>query len=199
MSWRSWSLRRLLLAVVSAVGITTAGFLAAAPEALANAPTAYVHNYRNWLCMDDTGYSISDYTRIELWGCNNGSNQQWRELTNTDCTFSYNGAGCRNYVLIQNVYSGKCLDVYQASSANFTPAVQLWCDTNDYAERFFVAPAIGTSGPPNWQIKSWASGTCLDDPGGSSVWGTKLEFYSCNLTTAQIWYAAGWIGVPFMA
>ena len=38
-------------------------------------------------------------------------------------------------------------------------------------------------------------GTCLDDPGDSSAQGTKLQFYQCNLTAAQVWYEYGWIGV----
>jgi hypothetical protein len=149
-----------------------------------------VSNYRNGLCIDDPSGSTNG-ARMILWGCNGASNQLWREIS-TGCGL---GGPFESYcAVLQNESSGRCLDVWGASKANGTPAVQYSCNSNDTAEQFKIQPAAGAPGAPYWSV--WASGigVCLDDPNGSSAWGTQLQFYQCNQTASQTWYGPGWIG-----
>ncbi|MGW2238671.1 ricin-type beta-trefoil lectin domain protein, partial [Streptomyces sp. NPDC001759] len=60
-------------------------------------------------CLDATGRGTANGTRIGIWDCNGGSNQQWQ---------SY-GGGYRNPA------SGRCLDDPESSTADGTQLV-LW-------------------------------------------------------------------------
>jgi len=61
-------------------------------------------------CLDVPGRATTAGTKVEIWTCNGGTNQQWR--LNADGTVS-------------GVESGLCLDVTGAGTANGT-AVELW-------------------------------------------------------------------------
>jgi hypothetical protein len=61
-------------------------------------------------CLDVPGHATTAGTKVEIWSCNGGTNQQWR--VNADGT-------------IVGVESGLCLDVSGGATANGT-AVQLW-------------------------------------------------------------------------
>lgn len=176
------------------VGLVLASVLALLLQtsALAVGPApSNLRNYQNALCVDDTNWSTSQGTQMQQWPCTGNSNQVWTEIIYS-CPWGGQYGG--NCALLQNRYSGLCLDVKGRSKANFTPAIQWGCSPVDIAQVFKVMPAPGTAGPPNWVLVSDV-GTCLDDPGQSTNSGTKLEFYQCNQTVAQIWVGQGWIGV----
>jgi len=144
------------------------------------------------LCVDDTGWSTTQGTRMQLYPCTGNSNQHWNELIVTVGTPT---GQTTQAALLQNAYSGLCLNVSGASRANFTPAIQWGCSSTYTNELFKVLPAPGTSGPPNFNFWAGWIGTCLDDPYNSGSSGTKLEFYQCNESVAQTWRANGMIGV----
>src|SRR5438445_10571849 len=65
-----------------------------------------VKNYRNGLCLDDTGWSTSQGTRIQLYYCTGGANQNWHENIYTICLFYIcnQGMGYATVAMIQNDY-----------------------------------------------------------------------------------------------
>ena len=81
---------------------------------------------------------------------------------------------------IHSGYTGKCVDVAGANSANGT-AVQLY-DCN------------GTNAQ-NWTVASNGSlqalGKCMDVTGAGTANGTQVQLYDCNGTGAQKWHASG--------
>ena len=71
-------------------------------------------------CLDVPGHATTAGTRVEIWSCNGGTNQQWR--LNADGT-------------VVGVESGLCLDVTGQGTANGT-AVQLWTCTGGSNQRW---------------------------------------------------------------
>ena len=111
-------------------------------------------------CVDDNGASSADGTKIQMWDCNGGANQQW--------TAEPNGT--------VQVY-GKCLDITGASTANGT-GIELWT-CNGGANQQWQAS--------NGELVNPASGKCLDDPGFNTANGTQLDLWTCNGGTNQHW------------
>lgn len=174
---RSLRTLRLKLGIVALVGSAVLGSGMLAPST-AEASGLGIARIGTNLCLDDTGWSKSPGTQMQLWPCTGGSNQDWYPVSTP-----WGGQ------LYKNAYSGLCLDLSQDSQNNFTPAIQWPCDTWDNAQIFYLA--WNTHSGYNW---GWAyrpnngtSGNCLDDPYGRTAWGTKVEFYSCNWTLAQSW------------
>ena len=166
----------LLALLITAVGVSAA----------ANSQLAQHHV---GLCIDVPGFSKVQGVQVQLYACNGGANQQWTEIPFCFGSSTY----CNNVAMIQNKNSGLCLNVSGGRTANFTPAIQWACDPTASNEVFKVMPSV--YGPPNWILKS-GIGTCLDDPGLSAKSGTKLEFYQCNRSEAQIWRStSAWVGV----
>ena len=61
-------------------------------------------------CLDVPGHATTAGTRVEIWDCNGGANQQW--TLNSDGT-------------VVGRESGLCLDVTGTATANGT-AVEIW-------------------------------------------------------------------------
>jgi Glycosyl hydrolase family 59/Ricin-type beta-trefoil lectin domain/Concanavalin A-like lectin/glucanases superfamily len=111
-------------------------------------------------CVDDNGGSSADGTAVQMWDCNNGSNQQW--TVGTDGTVRVNG---------------KCLDITGAGTADGT-LVELW-DCNGGGNQQWQAE--------NGTLVNPASGKCLDDPASNTTEGTQLELWTCNGGANQQW------------
>ena len=109
-------------------------------------------------CVDVSGGSSADGTRIQLWTCNSGPNQRW----------TVNGSTLRAL--------DKCLDA--AGTANGA-AVRLWT-CNGGGGQNWTAGANGSLVNPQ-------SGKCLDANGGSSADGTQLIIWSCHGGANQRW------------
>ncbi len=112
-------------------------------------------------CVDDNGMSTANGTKIQLWDCNGGANQQW--------TVASDGT--------LQVY-GKCMDITGANYANGT-GIELW-DCNGGANQQWHAS--------NGTLVNPASGKCLDDPGSNTANGTQLDLWTCNGGTNQQWH-----------
>jgi len=113
------------------------------------------------LCVDVTGNTSANGTKIELYTCNNQANQTWTVKDGT----------------VQAL--GKCMDVTGGATANGT-AVQLY-DCNGTSAQAWTPQSNGSLLNPG-------SGKCLDDPASSTTLGTKLQIYTCNGGTNQRWY-----------
>jgi type 1 glutamine amidotransferase len=112
-------------------------------------------------CVDVSGASSADGTKIQLWTCHSGTNQQW--TIGTDNT-------------IRSL--GKCMTTSGGGTANGTP-VQLWTCTGTGAQNW-------TTGA-NGSLVNPQSGKCLDANGSSSADGTQLIIWTCHGGTNQRW------------
>ena len=156
---------------------------------------SWVVHFGSGLCMDDPGWSTSQGTRLQLYPCTGNANQLWRENIYSVCPlFSCpSGLGTIGVAEIQNVYSGLCLNISGGYFRNGAAAIQWGCIPGAANEQFWIRPT--PQGPPNWSVYDPRTGGCLDDPYNSGATYTKLQFYQCNLTAAQIWVGAQWVGV----
>src|ERR1039457_5617927 len=127
-----------------------------------NAPTGpIVAGDDSAKCVDDNAQSTANGTKIQMWDCNSGPNQQW--------TIEPDGT-------IQ-VY-GKCMDITGANYGNGT-LIELW-DCNAGANQQWKAQ--------NGTLVNPASGKCLDDPGSNTANGTQLDLWTCNGGSNQQWH-----------
>jgi hypothetical protein len=112
-------------------------------------------------CIDDNGQSTANGSKIQLWTCNGGANQQW--TVESDGTLQ--------------VY-GKCLDITGANYTNGT-LTELW-QCNGGANQQWQAQ--------NGELVNPASGKCLDDPGSNTANGTQLDLWTCTGGANQQWH-----------
>ena len=111
-------------------------------------------------CVDVSGGSSADGTKIQLWTCNGGANQQWTVNANTlralDKCMGVAGGGTANGALVQlSTCNG-------TGGQNWTPGA-------------------------NGSLVNPQSGKCLDANGGSSADGTQLIIWTCHGGTNQRW------------
>jgi type 1 glutamine amidotransferase len=111
-------------------------------------------------CADVSGSGSADGTKVQLWTCHGGANQQW----------TVNGTTLRSL--------GKCLTVAGSATANGSAVQSSTC--NGATGQSWTA---GTSG----SLVNPPSGKCLDANGGSSADGTQLIIWTCHGGTNQRW------------
>jgi type 1 glutamine amidotransferase len=111
-------------------------------------------------CVDVSGSGSADGTKIQLWSCHGGTNQQWTVNANTLRSLN------------------KCMGVAGGSTAN-GGLVQLSTCTGAGGQAW-------TSGA-NGSLVNPQSGKCLDANGGSSADGTQLIIWTCHGGTNQRW------------
>jgi hypothetical protein len=111
-------------------------------------------------CVDDNGQSTANGTKIQLWDCTGGANQQW--------TVASDGT--------LQVY-GKCMDITGANYGNGT-GIELWDCTGGANQQWKAT---------NGTLVNPASGKCLDDPGSNTANGTQLDLWTCNGGANQQW------------
>ncbi|MEU4745127.1 ThuA domain-containing protein [Actinosynnema sp. NPDC023658] len=111
-------------------------------------------------CVDVSGASSADGTKIQLWTCTNGSNQQW----------TVSGTTLRSL--------NKCMSVAGGSTANGAQVQLATC--NGSGSQNWAAGANGS-------LVNSQSGKCLDANGGSSADGTQLILWTCHGGTNQRW------------
>lgn len=105
---------------------------------------------------DDSGVSAADGSLIQLWTYGGGSNQQWLPVAET--------GGSYHFV---NRYSGKCLDVPSASTADSTQLQQYTC--NGTAAQSFT---LGSAVPP--------------PPPGTPDFGPNVTVFDPSMSSATI-------------
>ena len=105
-------------------------------------------------CVDITGQSTADGTRLQLYDCHSNWNQKWRYTNNT----------------LVNPQSGKCVNANGGGTANGTAVNLLTCNGSG-AQRWTVQA--------NGNIVNTQSGRCLDAIGRGTANGTQLQIYDC--------------------
>jgi glucose/arabinose dehydrogenase/PKD repeat protein len=111
-------------------------------------------------CVDVNGSGSADGTKIQLWTCNAGANQQWTRNGNTWRAL------------------GKCMGVAGGATADGSLVQLSTC--NGSGGQNWTAGANGS-------VVNSGSGKCLDANGGSSANGTQLIIWACHGGTNQRW------------
>ena len=147
---------------ITVITRTTAGDSGASAPAIFTAqPTGpIVSGDRSAKCVDDSGDSAVNDTRIVMWDCNGSAEQAWTVAP--DGTMQVNG---------------KCMDIYRDQKANKS-MVELWTCTGGANQQWRAV---------NGTLVNPASGKCLDDPRFVTTDGTQLEIYTCNGGANQQW------------
>ena len=138
--------------------LITAGYASSTSTAPTGPITAGVASGH---CVDDNDFGTANGTKIQLWTCNGGPNQQW--------TVEPGGT--------LQVY-GMCMDITGANYSNGT-GIELWT-CNGGANQQWQAE--------NGTLVNPASGKCLDDPNLNTANGTQLDLWTCNGGTNQQWH-----------
>ncbi|RST06895.1 1,4-beta-xylanase [Streptomyces sp. WAC07149] len=111
-------------------------------------------------CLDVPGAVTTDGTRVNLWDCNNRTNQQW----------THTAAG------ELRIYGDKCLDA--AGTGNGTKVQIYGCWGGDNQKWRLN---------PDGSIVGVQSGLCLDAAANGTVNGTLIQLYSCSNGSNQRW------------
>jgi hypothetical protein len=112
------------------------------------------------LCFDIPAKAVAAGSRIQMWTCNGGANQQFDFVTATGQVKVY--AGTANEM---------CWNAAGNSSANFTEVI-LWPCNNQANEQWAYNP--------NTKAITGINGACLNLTGNVSVNGTLVQLYQCN-------------------
>ena len=146
---------------ITVVAHTTVGDSGASqPAVVTTGSGQIVSGYRKSKCVDDSGGSKVNDTKIVMWHCNGSAQQDW--TIQADRTIQ--------------IY-GKCMDIYRDEKTNKAP-VELWTCTGGANQQWR---------PRNGTLVNPVSGKCLDDPGFKTTNGTQLELYTCNGGANQQW------------
>lgn len=111
-------------------------------------------------CLDVPGSSTTDGTQVQLWDCNNRTNQQW--------TYTSQGE--------LRVYGDKCLDAAGTANGAKVQIYSCWGGDNQKWR-------LGSDG----SIVGVQSGLCLDAAANGTVNGTLIQLYSCWNGSNQHW------------
>ncbi|HEX6355347.1 endo-1,4-beta-xylanase [Actinophytocola sp.] len=117
-------------------------------------------------CLDVPGQSTANGTRLQIWDCHGGINQQWIRQTSTQELAVYSGD------------SRRCLDASGAGTSNGTTVI-IWTCHGGGNQKWNVN-ANGT-------ITNVQSGLCLEVTGSSTANGALAQLWSCGNGTNQQW------------
>ncbi|MGO4455795.1 endo-1,4-beta-xylanase [Streptomyces sp. M-16] len=111
-------------------------------------------------CLDVPGAGTTDGTQLNLWDCNNRTNQQW----------SYTAGG------ELKVYGDKCLDAAGTGNGTKVQIYSCWGGDNQKWRLNSDGSIVGVQ-----------SGLCLDAAGNAAANGTRIQLYSCSGGSNQRW------------
>ncbi|AJF69036.1 endo-1,4-beta-xylanase [Streptomyces vietnamensis] len=111
-------------------------------------------------CLDVPGAVTTDGTQVQLWDCNNRTNQQW----------TYTAAG------ELRVYGDKCLDAAGTGNGAKVQIYSCWGGDNQKWRLDSDGSIVGVQ-----------SGLCLDAAANGTANGTLIQLYSCWNGSNQHW------------
>jgi ricin-type beta-trefoil lectin protein/putative Ig domain-containing protein len=127
-------------------------------------------HYHNTHCMDEYRSSLTNGTKVDVWGCNGTLAQTWAGFPD-DTVRRYGGPSAIN--------TGKCLDIKGASTANGTK-VDLYRCNGKWNQVWSY----------NSTTREWVnphSGKCLSDPASNLTNGTQLIINTCTDSHNEQW------------
>ncbi len=124
--------------------------------------TGAVRGVASGRCLDVPNSSTTNGTQLQLWDCNNNSNQRFTYTASKQLM----------------VYGNKCVDANGKGTTNGTTVI-IW-DCNGQPNQQWNVNSNGS-------ISGVQSGLCLDVVGAATANGTKIQLYSCWGGTNQQW------------
>jgi hypothetical protein len=121
-------------------------------------------------CFDIPGSSTAPSTRLEIWDCNGGANQQFTVNSSTHQITVYSGSTLM------------CLNAQGGSSANGTPVI-IWPCNSQANEQWTYNSSLKTI--------TGLNGACISIPNSNPAGGTFLQLETCNGSTNQKFNVAG--------
>ncbi|MBX7267645.1 PQQ-dependent sugar dehydrogenase [Micromonospora sp. Llam7] len=112
-------------------------------------------------CLEAAGGSSANGTQIQIWSCNDGTNQQWTVTPNSTINAL-----------------NKCLDINAGSATNGTK-IQLWTCNG--------GPNQNWSTQTDGSLRNPQTGKCLDVSNNSSTDGQAVHLWSCHGGANQKW------------
>ena len=116
------------------------------------------------LCLDSSGASNTDGTKVQVYTCNATDAQEWTENANGTVTTL-----------------GKCLDVTGGATAAGTLVDLYTCQAGDGAQQW--------SPQADGELLNPSSGLCLDDTSTGGQ-GTQVSIQTCTGSAEQVWIPA---------
>ncbi|MFF5234595.1 ricin-type beta-trefoil lectin domain protein, partial [Dactylosporangium sp. NPDC000521] len=129
-------------------------------------PYNSLRNSASDLCLDVWNGDTTDGTRLQLWDCYGNAAQAW--------TPRWTGIG-----MIRSGIPGKCINNNMGARTNGNPIQSYDCNGGADAQIFTLL------GDGTVRI----AGMCLDVVNHATVYGSKVQLYTCTLTPNQIWEA----------
>ncbi|MFI9835123.1 endo-1,4-beta-xylanase [Streptomyces sp. NPDC051913] len=111
-------------------------------------------------CLDVPSSSTTDGTQLQLWDCNNATNQQWTSTTAGEL----------------RVYGNKCLDAAGTGNGTKVQIYSCWGGDNQKWRLNSDGSIVGVQ-----------SGLCLDAVGAGTANGTQIQLYTCSNGSNQRW------------
>ncbi|MEU2248713.1 endo-1,4-beta-xylanase [Streptomyces sp. NPDC019224] len=114
-------------------------------------------------CVDVPGSSTSDGTAVQLYDCNNATNQKWEHTAAGEL----------------RVYGNKCLDAAGTGNGAKVQIYSCWGGDNQKWRLNSDGSIVGVQ-----------SGLCLDAVGTGTANGTPIQLYTCSNGSNQRWTRA---------
>ena len=135
----------------------------------------------NEACLDVSGASVANGTKIQVYSCNNTFAQSW-SIVPVSTSF---GVG---YQFV-SATSGSCLDIAADSTADGALMHEWQCLGAGQLSQLWQPFPFGSS----YELVSLYDGKCLDLPSGKSLNGTPLQQWDCGAggNTNQLWNLVG--------
>ncbi|WP_187281481.1 ricin-type beta-trefoil lectin domain protein [Nonomuraea sp. C10] len=125
-------------------------------------PVSRIQGVGSGRCLDVTGASQANGTRVAIWDCHGQVNQQWTSTAAGEL----------------RVYGNKCLDVNNNGTADGTSVI-IW-DCNGQNNQKW---RVNTDG----SITALGANKCLDVPGNATANGVYLQIWTCSGAANQRW------------
>ncbi|MFF7953210.1 endo-1,4-beta-xylanase [Streptomyces griseorubiginosus] len=111
-------------------------------------------------CVDVPNAGTADGTQVQLYDCNNGTNQQWTSTSAGEL----------------RVYGNKCLDAAGTGNGARVQIYSCWGGANQQWRLNSDGSIVGVQ-----------SGLCLDAVGNGTANGTQIQLYACSGGSNQRW------------
>ncbi|MEU5045835.1 endo-1,4-beta-xylanase [Streptomyces griseorubiginosus] len=111
-------------------------------------------------CVDVPNAGTTDGTQVQLWDCNNATNQQWTSTSAGEL----------------RVYGNKCLDAAGTGNGARVQIYSCWGGANQQWRLNSDGSIVGVQ-----------SGLCLDAVGNGTANGTQIQLYTCSGGSNQRW------------
>lgn len=125
-------------------------------------PASRIQGVGSGRCLDVSGASQTNGTRVAIWDCHGQINQQWTTTAAGEL----------------RVYTNKCLDVNNNATADGSSVI-IW-DCNGQTNQKW---RLNTDG----SITALGANKCLDVPSNSTANGVQLQIWTCNGAANQRW------------